>query len=341
MVLFLPSSFAFLHIPEWFNACTKRTNITSLVEQLHALTPKTVCKHFFVFSKGAHAGDFCNGWWKNPVPELRNAMRVAYSHFTFTKEVNRKSRKKDQVISYNCTNITKDKEQYPNLFSVPYPTSIHWGAGSTPATKGASKNETSSFATIEQPPWTTSNHTRDTLMLFIGSVKHGDVRVRKRIAELCLYYHAKVNEKLCPPEGFTGKSATSNYNQKGKATFCLEPGGDSPWRKSLGDSISFGCIPVLFHDYTDDVAPWSWGAWKNQARVLVPRDAFITGQIDLLKLLQSIPPKLLELMQYTLSRYAHQFQYSIDEYYPDDGIRVTLDGLKAQATSMEREGTCK
>ena len=39
-----------------------------------------------------------------------------------------------------------------------------------------------------------------------------------------------------------------------RATFCLEPEGDSPFRKSLSDSIGFGCIPVLFSNLTELVA---------------------------------------------------------------------------------------
>lgn len=126
---------------------------------------------------------------------------------------------------------------------------------------------------------------------------------------------------------------------KSKATFCLEPAGDSPWRKSLSDSITFGCIPVLFSELTDDVAPWHWGEWKERGRVLVPRKDFVSGKIDLKRLLESIPPKLLELMQSTLREKARKFQYSVDDDQ-EDGIRVILDNLHREAKEMERQGRC-
>ena len=46
---------------------------------------------------------------------------------------------------------------------------------------------------------------------------------------------------------------------KGRSTFCLEPGGDSPYRKSLWDSLAVGCIPVVFSKYSELTAPWHWG----------------------------------------------------------------------------------
>jgi hypothetical protein len=87
------------------------------------------------------------------------------------------------------------------------------------------------------------------------------------------------------------------------------------------------------------VTPWFWKDWKDRARVLVPRDDFVAGRIDLKKLLQNIPLELLSLMKKTLKDKARRFQYSIDED-PEDGIRITLDNLHRLAKDMERQGVC-
>ena len=46
-----------------------------------------------------------------------------------------------------------------------------------------------------------------------------------------------------------------------------------------------GCIPVLFAETTDNVAPWFWGDWKERARLLVPYEDYMAGCVDLGKLL--------------------------------------------------------
>lgn len=131
----------------------------------------------------------------------------------------------------------------------------------------------------------------------------------------------------------------NNPTAKSKAVFCLEPAGDTPTRKSIADSITFGCIPVLFSDLTDNVAPWFWLDWKDRARVLVPRREFVAGRIDLKKLLGSIPNDFLVLMQATLKAKARQFQYSVDDDQ-QDGVRIILDNLHREALRMEQHGMC-
>lgn len=142
------------------------------------------------------------------------------------------------------------------------------------------------------------------------------------------------NQQVRPENGaLTTLGGLSSYHFLARCT------GDSPWRKSLSDSIVFGCIPVLFSELTDDVASWHWGEWKERGRVLVPRDEFVAGRIDLKTLLESIPPQLLELMQTTIREKARRFQYSVDDDQ-EDGIRVILENLYQQVLDRERQGLC-
>ena len=69
------------------------------------------------------------------------------------------------------------------------------------------------------------------------------------------------------------------------ATFCLQPPGDSPSRKSIVDSIVLGCIPVLFAHFQPMLWPWHIGDWRD---VSVTLDDGANGVIDQLK---QIPKK--------------------------------------------------
>jgi hypothetical protein len=276
------------------------------VDALPHLNATNACRHFFAFGKGHYNAFFCTEWFYKPIAQLVPFQRLAYSHFAFEKHLN-------GTHTYT-ENDTTDVD-YPNLHSVPYPSSLHFDKF---------KSSMPQFAYVRE---------RQSLMLFIGKDDHGDTLVRKKIASMCKEYG---NKKNC---WYSKKWMTMYATYKSKAIFCLEPAGDSPWRKSLSDSITFGCIPVLFSELTDDVAPWFWQDWKARARVLVPRDKFVAKQIDLQMLLESIPKQLIDIMQTTLQKKSRRFQYSLDDD-PKDGVRVILDNLHREAIRMERRGVC-
>lgn len=224
-------------------------------------------------------------------------------------------------IAYSHFGKTKDPPEkaslkHPHLFSVPYPSSIHLEPG--------------------VPPPHGRHRDRKHLMGFVGSYDHGDLPVRRKIRDACLAYNSS---QVCHPVAGRGTRA-EDLLVKSDTTFCLEPGGDSPWRKSLSDSIAFGCIPVLFSNDTDNVAPWFWGDWKAAGRVLVDRDDFVAGRVDLLELLGSVPPGLLRLMRETLAGHARRYQYSLRDD-PGDAVHVLLAAMRDHSRSMDRRGLCR
>ena len=311
---------------KWAKQCKKIASDTVLTALSH-LNSTNACRHFFAFGKGHHAALGCKGWFAEPPPALRPAQRLAYSHFDFQRQRG-VGQPRHGRAPYNVTQHT-----YPHLMSVPYPSSLHY-------TTAPSKKSDSSLLL---PQW---QQPRTTLMSFLGKDTHGDKAVRQRIRDQCASYASSLanhandnnnnnNNKYCQ----TGPFRPEHVVDKSRAVFCLEPAGDSPWRKSLADSLTMGCVPVLFSELTDDVAPWHWGTWKAAARVLVPQTKFAQGEVDLRMLLQSIPPGLLRLMQGTLQRRARRFQYSV---YDDveDGVGVILEGLYRRALDMERRGVC-
>ena len=326
---------------EFARACAA-VNASVLVAHLPHLNSRTACRHFFVVSKGHYNAKACD-FFARPRGLLASALRVSYSYALGAREDDEfGTRLNDENPRYLRLLRRGSEREYPQLFSVPYPSSVHWAAATPDPTN------TSGTATAWRGSWPSRDKSyrevdgaaaahapiapRPTLMLFLGSAAHGDMPVRSRILEQCRRYNdTRVCNHCCATTRETTPAAlTRLLGLKAAATFCLEPGGDSPFRKSLSDSIAFGCVPVLFSNLTDAVAPWFWGAWRDEARVLVPRAPFVAGEIDLRSWLSSIPHGHVRVMQHTIARHKHRFQYSVDDD-PGDGVGVLLRGLGTAA----------
>lgn len=199
---------------------------------------------------------------------------------------------------------------YPNLFSMPYLSSVHW----LPEPSTASASTTAALT----PPWA-AGATRPILMLFLGGVNHGDILVRTRLSEMCGSYH---NKSICTHARY---DANKTLLLKRKATFCLEPPGDTPYRRSFTDDIALGCIPVLFNRMQNHAYSWMWDGWREASRVLVPRGPFSKGQIDLFALLSSIPDHFRRRMQANIAAHGRKFQMSREDD-PGDAVHMILQG---------------
>ena len=84
---------------------------------------------------------------------------------------------------------------------------------------------------------------------------HGDAASRDAIFRACARYNESV---VCVARPYRHIEALS----KQQATFCLEPSGDTFNRKSISDSVTLGCIPVLFNNWTDHLFR-SWGIARH------------------------------------------------------------------------------
>ena len=301
---------------EYTSAC-RATPAAAVWRELYS--HESACRHFFVVSKGHYVARDCVGWWTNPEPRFRpfarlaytptllwpeNASEAGYGGTAGASELARLDSSSNNALLF--VNASQAAARYPQLISVPYPSSFHW----------------SRAPELSRPPWAVAAG-RSTLMLFVGYATHGDIAVRRKIAHDCEGYR---NRSVC----VMAQPSMDAIALKARAVFCLEPVGDSPFRKSTTDSIVLGCIPVLFSSLTDEMAPWSWGALKARGRVLVPRDAYLAGALDLSALLQSVPPRFLSTMQRTLAAIAKGFQISLDDD-PGDGLELLLHGLLRQS----------
>ena len=78
---------------------------------------------------------------------------------------------------------------------------------------------------------------------------------------------------------------------------------------------------------------WLWGGWRAAASVAINRTAFLNGEIDLDRLLSTIPDEFYALMRRTISRYGRRFTISLDDD-AGDAVHALLEG--AQEASAKR-----
>lgn len=95
-----------------------------------------------------------------------------------------------------------------------------------------------------------------------------------------------------------------------RATFCLQPGGDTVSRKSIVDAVLLGCIPVLFHAGQRRLWPAHWGGWVANATVLLDGAAVASGRRDAVQQLMQVRPRHVRSMQEAIARHAHTMQYA-------------------------------
>ena len=235
---------------------------------------RTAGRHVFILSREhlAHrplGPSLCQGWWGDPVGALNDVIRVA------TSEAH-----PDFSRHYL-------DGSFPRLFEVPFAASVH-----------VRPNERLLFP--DEP--------RSALMTFSGSYSHSkDPAVRRRILRQCTAYN---DSSVCLLSNPCAQVACAQLeDSKRAATFCLEPAGDTPYRKSYADSVAAGCIPVTFHTATADAYGWLWR--PEPGRLAIDREAFISGRIDLREHLNAVPHEQLRALKRAVRTSARRFQVSL------------------------------
>ncbi|KAH8054298.1 hypothetical protein JL722_9033 [Aureococcus anophagefferens] len=114
-----------------------------------------------------------------------------------------------------------------------------------------------------------------------------------------------------------------------RATFCLEPGGDSPYRKGVFDALLSGCVPVLFSQQLARVAPWHRGL---EALAGVAR-----GDLDALAHLAGLDGDAVAELRSNAAATAPALQYAVDDAAgPGDAFEIILRAAVAVAEARER-----
>ncbi|KAJ8603271.1 hypothetical protein CTAYLR_006950, partial [Chrysophaeum taylorii] len=359
---------------QWNAACTHAdASERGLLRELKYFNLRTAHRHLLVVGKGLANAKECE-WFLEPHTLLRRAQRFAYSARVILPKDDYDARRAkprygpahlpyvpssaaalDRALPRDAE-LREELEIAPNLVSIPYPSSIHASRDTNP--RGA--------------PWRVRPLAeRDILMSFQGTLpkekavrigengtllqdKHYGASVRERIVEIC----ANLPQSIClfdnldpekhyhyrrvasPPGecfdhlGRRGFRPESLERVKGRSVFCLEPMGDSPYRKSIWDSLAVGCIPVVFSLYAEITAPWHWGSWRNDSRVYIPEQLLFEDDFDIVHHLASIPNATVRRMQETIASNNHRIQFAIDDL-PYDAYETLVRRAAAEASHFE------
>ena len=160
-------------------ACTELAHLGSdgIAARLEHLTRRTASRHVLVLSKEHMAMPQCTGWWENATGLLASAIRIGYSHVqpdSLRKALRHDGYSRDVEPFY-----AHGRRPFPNLASVPFPSSVHRLRGSR-------------TAPTAMVPWNATTR-RQYRMSFMGAATHGDVAVRRKI----LYDCAEMGEPAC------------------------------------------------------------------------------------------------------------------------------------------------
>lgn len=111
--------------------------------------------------------------------------------------------------------------------------------------------------------------------------------------------------------------------------FCLQPPGDSPTRKSFYDSLTCGCIPVIFGNHSLQYAFSSYFDF-SKFTVSIPTDVVYEGNRSILKFLQTIDKPTIQKLHINLLGIIKYMQYSITEQdveEPNDAFKLIFAEL--------------
>ena len=116
------------------------------------------------------------------------------------------------------------------------------------------------------------------------------------------------------------------------ATFCFEPGGDSPYRKGLYDAMLTGCIPVVFSAYNENIAPWFV---PKGVVVRLSETEYVNGSFSALDRLRAMPADEIARRQRVLARGARRLQYATADV-PGDAYETLLAGALGLSRDLGR-----
>ncbi len=291
---------------EWRTTCLQLGHTHGrLLAQLPYLNEKTAPYHFILVGKSFAQAGHCTGFFSKPVGIFKYIQRIsneatprAYS------EENLEEITEEHRLFYSIVNA--NESDYPNHLDIPRPSSIHWRNGKAPADVGATK--------------------RSVLMSYMGKLNHGDVAVRRILKKLCTVYPDDV--LLCL-ENFAPEKITTKLHSK----YCLEPTGDSPARKSITDSLSFGCIPIFIGQLQKHI--FSHLEWAESS-VTINRTTYIGTQgRSLIEEIQNIRDSEYAAKYENLrSNVMPRIQLSLDDCN-EDVLILTLKQLMRNARDIE------
>ncbi|KAL5728220.1 putative xyloglucan galactosyltransferase gt19 [Ranunculus cassubicifolius] len=245
---------------------------------------------------------------------------------------------------YNVTALTLESRAWPwQEQAIPYPTSFH------PPSIGLLENW------IER----VRRAHRNTFMLFAGGGGLGvSPNIRRSIRDECentssdssRFVSTSFSEVCRIVDCSNGVCSHDPYRYMKpmlQASFCLQPPGETPTRRSTFDAILAGCIPVFFEELSAKVQ-FGWHLPEDQYdefSVFIPKEEVVSKGLRILDVLLGIPKaevrrkreKVIELMPRVVYRRhggAMEWRGVKDAF--DIAVDGTIDRIKSRISSRHR-----
>ena len=128
--------------------------------------------------------------------------------------------------------------------------------------------------------------------------------------------------------GLGGQQTLRVLRSMSRSVFSLQPAGDDPARQSIIQSLTVGCIPVLFHKAQRELWPLHWGSWVNASSVWLPAADIRSNRLNVLDALDAIPQSRVKFMQRTIRSQVHRMVYALHPPANQvDAFAILLDVL--------------
>lgn len=167
---------------------------------------------------------------------------------------------------------------------------------------------------------------RTTLMLFVGGGGTGGPNIRGSIRAEC-ENRTDVCEVVDCSEGSCTHDPIRFMQPMLRSSFCLQPPGDTPTRRSTFDGILSGCIPVFFEEIGAR-AQYGWHLPKDRFEefsVFIPKEEVVFNGLRIADVLEEIPPAKVRRMRQKVLELAPNVIYR--RHRSSSGLRARKDAV--------------
>ncbi|KAM5572830.1 putative xyloglucan galactosyltransferase GT19 [Rosa sericea] len=252
---------------------------------------------------------------------------------------------------FNVTALTVEARAWPlQEHAVPYPTSFH----------------PPNLSLLESWMQRARRSKRTSLMMFAGGggSPTSSPNIRRSIRSECenstsnvthnvhgngFYGGAGGYSKLCDivdcSNGICEHNPIRFMKPMLQASFCLQPPGDTPTRRSMFDSILAGCIPVFFEELSAR-AQYGWHLPEDQYpefSVYIPKEDVVFKDTRILDVLRNIPRARVRRMREKVLGLIPRIMYrkhgsSIGLRAKKDAFDIAIEGVLQKVRSRVHRG---
>lgn len=241
--------------------------------------------------------------------------------------------------SFNVTALTFEARAWPwQEQAIPYPTSFH----------------PPSLGLYESWIRRVRRSRRTTLALFAGGGGTSKLpNIRRSIRTECEdnstfisrlpSYYAKMCDMVDCSNGICEHDPIRYMRPMLQASFCLQPPGDTPTRRSTFDGILAGCIPVFFEEHSSKTQ-YTWHLPEveyDELSVLIPKEEVVFGGVRIMDVLTNIPSWKVKAMREKVVEVISRVIYKSHGSSPGlrakkDAFDIAVEGvLKRVADKLE------